>query len=118
VGEAEALTRKAIDLGLGGDDFALRLCLERILSPIRERTVQFELPPMKNLADAPKAISALLAGVANGELTPGEAGQLSQLIDKFTRAVQAKSADERENLEHGRSTRPFNVQLAPGLEQL
>ena len=29
-GEAEALTRKAIEMALGGDTVALRLCLERI----------------------------------------------------------------------------------------
>lgn len=32
-GEAEALTRKAIELALAGDMTALRLCLERIARP-------------------------------------------------------------------------------------
>jgi SNF2-related domain len=36
-GEAEALTRKAIDLALAGEATALRLCLDRILPPRRER---------------------------------------------------------------------------------
>ena len=30
-GEAEALTRKAVELALAGDTTALRLCLERVL---------------------------------------------------------------------------------------
>jgi hypothetical protein len=30
-GEAEALTRKAIEMAMAGDTTALRLCLERIL---------------------------------------------------------------------------------------
>ena len=34
-GEAEALTRKAIDLALAGDTVALRLCMERICPPRR-----------------------------------------------------------------------------------
>ena len=37
-GEAEALTRKAVELALVGDPTAMRLCLERILPPCRERT--------------------------------------------------------------------------------
>ena len=32
-GEAEALTRKAIELALDGDTTALRLCLERLMPP-------------------------------------------------------------------------------------
>jgi hypothetical protein len=32
-GEAEKLTRKAIDLGLAGDMAALRLCVDRIIPP-------------------------------------------------------------------------------------
>jgi Family of unknown function (DUF5681) len=32
-GEAEALTRKAIEKALEGDGMALRLCLERVLPP-------------------------------------------------------------------------------------
>src|SRR6516162_1772746 len=33
-GKAEALTRKAVELALGGDPAALRLCLDRSLRPI------------------------------------------------------------------------------------
>ena len=38
-GEAEALTRKAVDLALEGDTTALRLCLERIAPPQRDAHV-------------------------------------------------------------------------------
>jgi hypothetical protein len=43
-GESEALTRKAVELALGGDPSAMRLCLERILPACRERSVKFGLP--------------------------------------------------------------------------
>ena len=39
-GEAEALGRKAIELALAGDTVALRLCLERIAPPRKERQCQ------------------------------------------------------------------------------
>lgn len=42
--EAEAITRKAIELAKDGDMTAVRLCLERILPPRRDRPVIFELP--------------------------------------------------------------------------
>jgi hypothetical protein len=42
-GEAEQLTRKAVELALGGDTTALRLCLDRIIPPRRERPVSLPL---------------------------------------------------------------------------
>ena len=43
-GQAQALTQKAIDLALTGDIPALRLCLDRILPPRKDRPVSFTLP--------------------------------------------------------------------------
>ena len=43
-GESEALTRKAIGLALGGDITALRLCLDRVLPPRKDRPINFEMP--------------------------------------------------------------------------
>ncbi len=40
-GEAEALSRKAIEMALAGDGVALRLCLERLLPARRDRPVSF-----------------------------------------------------------------------------
>ena len=39
-GEDEALTRKAVEMALAGDGTALRLCLDRIIPPRRERPVR------------------------------------------------------------------------------
>ena len=47
-GEAEALTRRAVELALAGEATALRLCLERIIPPRRGRPVQLGLPPVRN----------------------------------------------------------------------
>ncbi len=47
-GEAETLTRKAVELALVGDPTALGLCLERVLPPRRDRIVKFALPPIES----------------------------------------------------------------------
>src|SRR5918993_443042 len=54
-GEAETITRKAIELATGGDSVALRLCLERIIPTRKDRPVPFSLPPIDTAADAVKA---------------------------------------------------------------
>src|SRR5580692_7152821 len=55
-GEAERLTRRAVELADGGDPTALRLVLERILAPRRERAVNFTLPSIDSAADLTAAM--------------------------------------------------------------
>jgi len=94
-GEAERLTRKAVELALQGDITALKLCLDRLLPPRRDRPVPFRLPPLDTPADAVKATVALVHGVAAGELTPAEAGALSRLVEGFTQAVEVHEIESR-----------------------
>jgi uroporphyrinogen-III synthase len=60
---------------LGGDLTAIRLCLDRLCPPRKDRHVTFDLPKMETAADAVVATSAIAAAVAVGELTPSEAGE-------------------------------------------
>jgi hypothetical protein len=84
-GEAEALTRKAIDKALEGDMAALRLCLDRLLPPRRDRLVNFELPTIESASDALKASSAVLAACAAGQLSPREGTEFMDLISTHVR---------------------------------
>src|SRR5207253_3074693 len=61
-GEAEALTRKAIELALEGDTTALRLCLERIVPQRRSRAVAFDLPQIDRVEDLAGAVGIDPAG--------------------------------------------------------
>ena len=49
--EAEALSRKAVELALGGSEGALRICLDRIIAPRRERPIQLAVPPIRSASD-------------------------------------------------------------------
>jgi hypothetical protein len=94
-GEGENLTRKAIELAQSGDMQALRLCLERLCPPRKDRPITFALPAITGMADVVPAQSALLAAVASGEVTPAEAGEVSKLLDSYTRAVEVSELAER-----------------------
>jgi hypothetical protein len=94
-GEAEALTRKALDLALAGDLTALRLCLDRIAPPRKDRPVAFALPALTAAADAVKASAAIVEAVAIGDLTPSEAGDLSRVVEAFTRTLEATELEQR-----------------------
>ena len=94
-GEAEALTRKAIELAKAGDLVALRLCLDRICPPRKDRPVPFALPELRTAADAKLAASALLKAVADGELTPSEASEIGRLLDSYTRILEREEFEKR-----------------------
>ena len=72
-GEAEALTRKCIELGLAGDPTALRLCMERLVPARRERPLSFALPPVASVEDTNEAIGGVLTALAEGLVSLTEA---------------------------------------------
>jgi hypothetical protein len=99
-GEAEALTRKAIELALAGDPIALRLCLDRILPPRRERPLRFVLPELRSAADAGAAMAAILAAVASGDTCLAEASELAKLVDAFIRGAEVAEKSELQESEN------------------
>ncbi len=106
-GEAEAVTRRAIELALAGDPTALRLCLERIAPPRRDAPVAFDLPPMDSAADAARAAGAVLEAVAAGELTPSEGAHVMQLVETYTRTLETSDLEARiAALESGTQVKP------------
>jgi hypothetical protein len=94
-GEAEALTRKAVELALSGDPAALRLCLDRLIAPQRERLVPLALPPLHKPTDLPQAMEAILAAVGHGALAPSEAAELTKVVETFIRAIETRDFDSR-----------------------
>jgi hypothetical protein len=94
-GEAEAITRKAVEMALAGDSIAMRLCLDRILAPRRERPVTFELPTLQTPADAAQAMASIAGAVAAAEITPSEAAELAKLVEAFVRVLEANEFDQR-----------------------
>jgi uncharacterized protein DUF5681 len=94
-GEAEAITRKAIEKAKEGDPTALRMCLERLLPARKDRPIFFEVPAISTGADALKAIGALIEAVAQGKLTPTEAGELSKMVDGYVRSLEATELERR-----------------------
>jgi hypothetical protein len=92
---AKELIEKAIEMAKGGDGPALRLCIDRLAPPRKDRPVWFDLPEMTEAKDAVKASAAIVAAVARGELTPTEAAELCKVLDSYARTLQAVEFEER-----------------------
>lgn len=94
-GEAEALTRKVVELAKGGNHVALRLCLERLLPPRKDRPISFALPQMEGAQDFPQALKAILEAVARGEITPGEGHTLMAMVDFYRKGLEITDLEAR-----------------------
>ena len=82
-GEAEAITRKVIELAKKGDMTAIKLCMERLAPPRRSAAIACDLPPLADRDDALAALAALVAAVGAGDVTPSEATSIARIIDQY-----------------------------------
>ena len=91
-GEAEALTRKAIELALSGDSVALKLVLDRLLP--KGRAIQLDLP-LRTLADLGEASDTVRAALAEGTITLDEVGALTNLLEARRRLLETTELERR-----------------------
>jgi Family of unknown function (DUF5681) len=89
------IATKAIELAKAGDATMIRALLDRAAPPRRDRYIPFALPPMSTAADAVKAAAAIAQAVADGELTPSEASELSDFVANYTKALEISDLEAR-----------------------
>ena len=94
-GQAEALTQTAISKALDGDSIALRLCMDRIAPPMKDKPVVFLLPQMCDAIDASEAAGSVLRAVSYGTLTPIEGTRVMGLIDSYRRTLELTDIEYR-----------------------
>lgn len=74
---------------------ALRLCLERLLPPRKERPIIFRLPKVEGIDDIPLALAAILEAVAQGEVTPGEGESLTAILEAYRKGMKLTEIEAR-----------------------
>lgn len=94
-GEAQAITRKAIEMAKVGDTIALRLCMERVAPLRRGRPVLFDLPVVEKASDLAKALGGILRATASGALTPDEAATIAGVLETKRRAIETGELEQR-----------------------
>ena len=94
-GEAQALTRKAIEEAMGGNMVALKLCLERLVPVAKERPVDITFPKVSDASDLAKLTATLLSAVGNGDLDSGQASSLARVIDSHRNALELTEIESR-----------------------
>jgi hypothetical protein len=99
---AEEIIKKTIEMALEGDHVALQLLFKQIVGPRRERGVELDLPPITTAQDGAKALAAVVATAAVGQLSPGEAAALTDVIRTTIAVIETAELERRlEALEKG-----------------
>lgn len=94
-GESEALVRKCIAMAQAGDGGAMKLCLERILPPLRDRPVSLALPPVASVHEVAAALALVVRAVADGSITPSEGAAIAGLLEGQRKAIETIELEKR-----------------------
>jgi hypothetical protein len=65
-GASDKLINQVIEMAEKGDPTALKICIDRILPPRKDRPVSFKIPEIKTGQDVVAAIEAAVAAAAGG----------------------------------------------------
>ena len=93
--EGRSLMRKAMEMAFGGNHQAMRLCLERLMPPQRERLIDLPLPEVKTVQDSATAVSKIVSAVGEGRITPGEGETLARILETQKRVIDVEDHDRR-----------------------
>ena len=94
-GEAEAITRKAIELATSGDIQAIRLCVERLVPRAKEVPLSVHITPIRSPVDATQTISQLIEKLASGELLPSEVESICRVLEQYRKQYETNELEER-----------------------
>jgi hypothetical protein len=124
-GEAEAIIRKCIEMAKEGDQVCMKLCMERLLPPVRSRAIRLDIPEATAPVDdeagrddelLPRldedeeeeseeetttaeaidgAMAAVVQAMADGELSPAEALVAAQVVEMRRKTLETVEFERR-----------------------
>lgn len=92
---AAELVERAVQLARQGDTTALRLCLERILPPLKAREGSVTVSGLGGAGSLAGQGRKILAAAATGEISPAEASTLMQALSAQARVFETDELERR-----------------------
>ena len=90
---AEDLITKAVELAQAGDTIALRMCLDRLIAPIKAKDSTIMIEDLKgSLAEQGQKV---ILAMCNSEVTPDDAGKVLQALAAQSRILEIDNLDKR-----------------------
>jgi hypothetical protein len=74
---------------------AVRLVLDKLIPNAKELPLSLSLPKVEGAVDLPAALSAVMAAVAQGEITPGEVQAVCSMLENYRRGLELTDLEAR-----------------------
>ncbi len=94
-GEGEVLTRKVIEMALAGDIAALRLCMDHLLPPLKDRQIHLDIPPIKSPRHALEVMGTIVTATLKGEITSSEGSSAANIVGDYIETIEQTELLER-----------------------
>jgi len=94
-GASSDVSKEALAQAMNGDGATLRLIVRSVIGPRRHRASSFAMPLLQGAADVAPAIAAIAAAAAEGAISTTEASEMSQVVERYTRALAADEIESR-----------------------
>ena len=92
---APALVSKCVVSALHGDKSSMRICMERILPPLKYSPVQFPLLPIESVVGVGKTMERLIQSMAQGEIPPEDAEMIADVLKKRASLLEAENVEKQ-----------------------
>ena len=78
-----------------GNIQALRLCMERIVPPRKERCINLESRPFESGKDLPIQVEDIMLAITEGRITPGEGESMCNILTIHAHMIEVAEFDCR-----------------------
>lgn len=102
----EEIIAKAVELAKLGDPVSLRLCLERLAPTPRPEAEKVIVPGLKEAAGLQEKADAILAAVADGNISAEAGDKLLRILDTYGKAVVLDEHERRLRAIEGKTINP------------
>jgi len=90
---APELVDKVVEMAKGGDAAALRICLERLIPPMKAGDDHIEMPDLG--ADPAANATAIVHAIGSGSLTPEQGATMLQAFAAQAKIIEAAEIERR-----------------------
>ena len=94
-GDLEAITQECVRQAKEGNLMAVKLVLDKLIPSAKELPLILSLPKVAGAADLSAALSAVMAAVAQGDITPGEGQALTTMLEAYRKGIEFTDIEAR-----------------------
>lgn len=94
-GELPEIVKRIVEAAKNGDLAAASLILSRCLPPLRAQSEPVEIPALENASSLSDKAAAIIAAVANGQITTDQAHDLLSALGAVARIAEVQDLSDR-----------------------